>query len=76
MFIVIELQKSANGSVAHLLTTHETQAEAESKFHTVLAAAAVSSLPSHSATLLTDNGFALRREFYEHPAPEPEPNAE
>ena len=74
MFIVIELQKSANGSVVHLLTTHTTQAEAESKFHTVLAAAAVSNLPSHSATLLTDNGYALRREFYEHT--QPEPNAE
>ena len=71
MFIVIELQKSANGTVSHLLTTHATQAEAESKFHTVLAAAAVSNLPSHSATLLTDNGYALRREFYEHAQEEP-----
>lgn len=71
MYIVIELQKAANGSVAHILTTHATQAEAESKFHTILAYAAASSLPSHSATILTDNGYALRRECYEHQQPQP-----
>lgn len=79
MFLVIELQKDANGNVAHLITTHTTQADAESKFHTILAYAATSSLPSHSATILTDNGYALRREFYTHeiaPAPEPEPEGE
>lgn len=66
MYLVIEIQKSQNGQVSHLVTTHETQAEAEQKFHQILSYAAVTQLASHSATILTDNGYALRREFYEH----------
>ncbi len=64
MFLVLEIQKS--DTVAHLLTAHESREEAEQKFHTVLSAAAVSSVPVHSAMLITDDGTALRSERYTH----------
>ena len=72
MYLVIEIQKTQAGQVSHIVTTHATQAEAEQKFHQILSYAAVTTLASHSATILTDNGYALRREFYEHKE-EPEP---
>ena len=65
MYIVIELQKSGN-TLAHLETVHETKDEAESKFHQVLAAAAVSQVPIHSAAMLDDSGFLVRTESYSH----------
>ena len=66
MFIVIELQKSANGQVANIVTAHETQAEAESKYHAVLSAAAVSNVPSHAAALLSEEGFSVANQCYRH----------
>ena len=52
--------------------------KAESKYHEVLAAAAVSELPQHSATLLTSDGRCVMNQFYRHeaevtPEPTPEP---
>ena len=75
MFMIIEMQTDANGNIAEIITKKATQAEAEADFHRILAAAAVSSVPVHSAVILTDNGYALRREFYDH-RQQPEPNAE
>lgn len=65
MYIVIELQKSANG-LAHLESVHNTRAEAESKFHQVLMAAAISNVLIHSAILMEENGAVLKAETYEH----------
>ena len=64
-YLVIEIQK-INGQLAHIVTTHDTREEAESKFYTVLAAAAVSGLPLHAATLLDEGGNALRSDHYIH----------
>ena len=66
MFIVIELQTQADGTVANIVTDHATQAEAESKYHSVLAAAAVSELPCHSAVLVSEEGFPLMHQCYKH----------
>ena len=66
MFIVVELQKHANGTVANIVTDHATQAEAESKYHSVLAAAAVSELPCHSAILVSEEGFPVAHQCYKH----------
>ena len=70
-YIVIELQTT--GSItAHIVTKHTTRAEAESKFHQVLSAAAVSSVPVHTAVMLDEEGYPVRPpECYKHtPAPE------
>ena len=66
MFIVIELQKNRDGHVANIVTEHATQAEAESKYHSVLAAAAVSELPIHSAVLVSEEGFPLMHQCFRH----------
>ena len=67
MYIVIELQTS-NGTTAHIVTHHATREEAESKYHTVLAAAAVSNVEIHAATILTAEGFQLMYQCYKHEA--------
>lgn len=83
MFIVLEIQKSSDepGGVATLIHAYADKNSAESAYHGVLAAAAISSVPVHSAVLLTDDGRWLRTESYTHvqqPAPQPEiePEAE
>jgi len=70
MFYVIEIQKNAQGQYAHLVTTDETQSGAESKYYTVLAAAAISNLPLHTAALLRDDGIALMSKSYRREANE------
>ena len=51
--------------------------KAESKYHEVLAAAAVSELPQHSATLLTSDGRCVMNQCYRHEAEvTPEPTTE
>ena len=66
MFIVVELQKSADGVVSNIVTSFDNQGAAESKYHSVLAAAAISKLPVHSATILTEEGFQLAHQCYKH----------
>ena len=65
MYLVIEIQKSGN-SLAQIVTTHSDRNEAEQKFHTVLAAAAVSKVEVHSAVLMFYDGTVFKRESYEH----------
>lgn len=65
-FVVVELQKNADGNVANLVTAHDTQEEAESKFHSILAAAAVSTLPCHSAIIVSEEGFPVDHQCYKH----------
>ena len=66
VYIVVELQTAANGTVSNIVTTHADFNSAESKFHTVLAAAAISSVPKHAAILMSEEGFPMRHECYTH----------
>lgn len=63
-YIVIELQTMSDGKVANIVTQHKTRAEAESKFFTVLAAAALSDLPCHAAALMTSTGTLIESRYY------------
>ena len=72
MYLVVELQKTAPNAVANIVTAHADINAAYNKYFTVLAAAAISSVPSHSAVLLTDNGGLIARETFEHDVAEPE----
>ena len=77
MYIVIEIQNS--GTVATIVNQYADKNTAESAYHQILSAAAVSSVPTHAAVLMTDEGVWLRSEVYHHapaPAPEPEPEPE
>lgn len=51
-YIVIEIQIDANGTAAVIPTAFEDINVARQKYHTILAAAAVSALPVHCAAIL------------------------
>lgn len=65
-YIVIELQTAADGSVANIVTSHDTRDSAESQYHSVLASAAISQLPRHGAVLLTSECTFLEAKCYAH----------
>ena len=68
MYIVLEVQANKNQTAGTLVTIF-SEAEkdtAESKYHNILAAAAVSNIYRHSAFILTDTGRLLRSECYTH----------
>lgn len=66
MFIVIELQKNAEGVVSNIVTPFDSLAEAESKYYSVLAAAAISKIPVHSAIIVSEEGFPVKHQCYKH----------
>ena len=68
--IVTEIQKFEDGSMSTPSYAFDDQNAAEAKYHTILAAAAVSALPVHAAIMFTEEGFPLKNECYKHePAP-------
>ena len=66
MFIVIELQTINDSQVANIVNAYTEQKVAEQKYHTILAAAAVSSLPCHAAVMLDEKGRMIKSEYYTH----------
>ena len=67
-YFVIEMQNGAN-----LVWAYDSREQAESKYHAVLSAAAVSSVTVHTAVLMTNKGHMLASQCYDRtPAPEPE----
>ena len=73
-FTVIEMQ---NGTVGSNVWTYDNLNDAESKYHSVLAVAATSSVEVHSAALLNETGFCVKHESYDHRvSPEPETETE
>ena len=78
-YYIIEIQQYAKGDYGHIVhyafdaDASKARLKAESKYHEVLAAAAVSELQSHSATLLTADGRAIMNQCYKHPIATPEP---
>ena len=66
MYIVIELQKDAKGEVSNIVTGHSTLADAESKYYSILASAAISEIPVHSAIVVSEEGFPVRNQCYKH----------
>ena len=71
-FYIVEIQMNANGEFGHLVhwafdsDPARARLKAESKYHEVLAAAAVSELPQHSASLLTSDGRCIMNQCYHH----------
>lgn len=66
-YVVIEAQTNADGTVGTLVTAYTDRLQAESAYHSVLASAAISALPRHSATLLTTEGTYVDSRCYDHP---------
>ena len=66
-YITFEIQNN-NGAVGTLVNDFDDRNQAESKYHTILASAAISAVPIHSAMLMTDEGFLLESKCYKHEA--------
>ena len=65
MYLVIELQVSADGQAVDILTAHNSLAEAESKFYLVLSYAVVSDLALHGATIIdSSDGRIVKHECF------------
>lgn len=78
-FYVMEIQQYADlsyGDIKHFAYDEDpdkARLKAESKYYEVLAAAAISNLPSHAAILFSSEGFPIMHQCYKHEvAPEPE----
>lgn len=65
-YIVIELQKNSDGSVGNLVYAFNTKAQAESKYYSVLSAAAVSTVPVHSAILIQEDAMPIAFKSFTH----------
>ena len=65
-YIVIELQKNAEGQVSNIVTEHNTLAEAESKYYSILASAAINEVPVHSTIIVSEEGFPVKHNCYKH----------
>ena len=72
MFIVMEVQLFADGSMSTPCYAFDDRNKAEAKYHSILSGASISKLPIHSAVMLTSEGYYLKSEHYEHEI-EPEP---
>lgn len=64
-YIVIEAQTNGD-TTAILAKTYAAYPVAEQAYHTVLAAAAVSSVHIHAASMLNEQGQLIKRECYAH----------
>ena len=74
-FLVTELQTFPNGSMSTPSYAYDDILSAQAKFHSILAAAAKSSLPVHAAVILNNEGQQIDRNcFYHEVEPEEEPN--
>lgn len=62
---VLELQTTAAaGAVIPFVFTDREEAEA--KYHSLLAVAAVSQVDKHGAMMFNDDGFVIKSEVYNH----------
>lgn len=84
-YYVFEIKQLANGEYEHQAhwawdeDPNKARLKAESKYHEIMSAAAVSETKKHSAVVLSDECFALMQQCYRHnvvPAPESEPEEE
>lgn len=73
-FYVVEIQQYANGEFGHIVhyvfdeSTEKARLKGEAKYHEVLAAAAVSELPTHAAIMFSTEGFPIMHQCYKHGA--------
>lgn len=78
-YLVTEIQHWESGAIQNPTWAFDTREKADAKYYTVLAAAAVSKLPVHSAMIFTEEGFYIDSKSYKHPTEpdvEPEPATE
>lgn len=64
MYIVLEIQ--ASDTIATTINSYEDRNTAESRYHQILAAAAMSTVPHHSAVLMNEIGDPIKSDSYTH----------
>ena len=75
-YYVVEVQQYADKSYGHIVhfaydeDPDKARLKGEAKYHEVLAAAAISDLPCHSAIMFSTEGFPIMNQCYKHPAAE------
>ena len=65
-YVVIEMQTNADGPFGNLVWAFDDRNQAASKYHSVLAAAAISNLPVHSCVMMSNYGMVEDVKVYEH----------
>lgn len=71
-YYILEIQKYNNGGYGHIVhfaadeDSNKARNKAESKYHEVLAAAAVSELPEHGAILFHSTCVPVLYQCYQH----------
>ena len=71
-YYIVEIHKYEDGTFGQLVHVAydedpvKAKDKAESKYHEVLSAAAISSLPSHAAIMFNTNGVPMLFQHYEH----------
>lgn len=68
IYIVTDIKTIADGSAVLINSTqHSTRNGAEERYHTALAAAARSEqYPKYSAVMMTNDGFVIASQSYDH----------
>ncbi|MBQ1789301.1 MAG: hypothetical protein II008_03915 [Oscillospiraceae bacterium] len=64
-YIVIEIQKG-DGLASTIVNVYSDMEHASQQYHTILAAASVSTVPVHSAAILNEQGRQIKYECYMH----------
>ena len=75
-YLVVRFCNKQDGTVAAPVASFEDKDSAEKEYFRLCGQAVDSAHITDSVTLLTYQGFELRHEVFEHPAPEPEPEPE
>lgn len=68
MYFIFEMQKLSDTQLAipTPLNTEKDWNQAESKFHSLCAVAAVSSVPKHTVVMIDEGGYVINAKCYEH----------
>ena len=76
-YLAVEQKIKKDGTYEVSTFKKDTRDEVEKAYHSILASAAMSEHPIHSASILNPEGYVLRNECYKHPVePEEEPKEE
>lgn len=66
MIIIQEIQTNGQQTALTPAVTFEDRNQAESRFHSILASAAISEVQVHTVIMYDEHGNVIKREYYEH----------
>lgn len=73
MYVIIELQTAADGTVGSVVTTANSMNEADQQYHSKLSFAAMSEVYCHSVSMIASDGTPIKHETYWHVPVDPQP---